>query len=289
MTGSDQTDYGWEDWTWDPTLFAGAASYYEQGREPYAAGLEDAFRRALDLDGRGRLLDVGCGPGTVALRLAPLFEQVVGLDPDSGMLTEAHRLAIERGIGNAVWTCQRAEALPADLGRFRVITFAQSFHWMDRPIVASAVRSMIDAAGAVVQVDGSRPRPGSGFGGLEYPPPPEAAIEDLRRRWLGPHRRAGQGLRDTSPSGEDAIFQAAGFRPATEVRIPDHRVLERSVDDLVAHRLSTSSTAPHLFGDRLDEFVSELRAVLLAASPSGMFSIPLSDNRLRIWRPLPAG
>ncbi len=25
-------------WTWDPTLFAGAAPYYEKGRLPYAPG-----------------------------------------------------------------------------------------------------------------------------------------------------------------------------------------------------------------------------------------------------------
>src|SRR5262249_51938892 len=45
-------------WQWDETLFAGAAQYYERGRVPYAVDLPDAFARALQLDGRGRLLDV---------------------------------------------------------------------------------------------------------------------------------------------------------------------------------------------------------------------------------------
>jgi cyclopropane fatty-acyl-phospholipid synthase-like methyltransferase len=35
------------------------------------------------LDGNGRLLDVGCGPGVLTVRLAHLFRQVVGLDPDA--------------------------------------------------------------------------------------------------------------------------------------------------------------------------------------------------------------
>jgi cyclopropane fatty-acyl-phospholipid synthase-like methyltransferase len=35
----------------------------------------------LGLDGSGRLLDVGCGPGVLAVRLAHLFEDAVGLDP----------------------------------------------------------------------------------------------------------------------------------------------------------------------------------------------------------------
>ena len=84
---------GWEAWTWDESLFAGAAEYYEQGRLPYAPGLADVFARSLALDGRGRLLDVGCGPGTVTLRLAPLFEAVVGVDPDAEMLAQASRAA----------------------------------------------------------------------------------------------------------------------------------------------------------------------------------------------------
>lgn len=278
-------DHPWENWTWDETLFAGAASYYEQGREPYAPGLEQAFREACGLDGQGRLLDVGCGPGTVALRLAGLFEAVVGLDPDPDMLVEAARLAAEGAVDNAEWVCRRAEELPGALGRFRVVIFAQSFHWMNRPLVARAVRRMLEAGGAVVQVDGPRPAAGSDRPASRFPPPPYEAMDELGRRWLGPHRRAGQGLRNTSPSGEDAIFRAAGFRPAVEIAVADDRVLERSVDDIVANRLSMSGMAPHLFGERLDEFTTQLRSLLLKASPSGTFSVALSDNRLRIWRP----
>jgi hypothetical protein len=54
---------------------------------------------------------------------------------------------------------------------------------------------------------------------------------------------------------------------------------------VVAWVLSTSSTAPHLFGDHLDDFIRDLRFVLLVASPEGRFSVALSDNRLRIRRP----
>lgn len=124
--------HGWETWEWDESLFAGAARYYEQGRLPYAPGLADAFADRLALDGRGRLLDVGCGPGTVALRLAALFEAVVGLDPDADMLAHAAEAAAARGITNASWALLRAEELPAGLGSFRAVTLAASFHWMDR-------------------------------------------------------------------------------------------------------------------------------------------------------------
>ena len=281
-----ETRHRWEDWAWDETVFEGTAAYYRQGRKPYAPALADALAVHLHLDGHGRLLDVGCGPGTAALLFAHFFESVIGLDPDPGMLAEAHRSGAKERITNASWIQMRAEDLPGSLGTFRVISFAQSFHWMDRPRVASAVREMLDPNGVVVQVDlwhTNPPNhvPPSG----PYPPIPEVAIDELRRRWLGPYRRAGQGFRNTSPDGEDAVFQAAGFAPEELVVVPDDRVLERSVEDVVAWVLSTSSTAPHLFGDSVDDFIRDLRSLLLKVSPEGRFSAALSDNRLRIRRP----
>jgi SAM-dependent methyltransferase len=292
IDGVDLASGGWETWSWDESLFAGAARYYEQGRLPYAPGLADAFARSLALDGQGRLLDVGCGPGTVALRLAPLFEAVVGLDPDPEMLAYASRAAAERGIGNATWVRQRAEALPAGLGSFRVVTFAASFHWMDRPRVASAVATMLDPGGAVVQVDApgyriDEPSAETPQGSLPFPPPPDDALDQLRRQYLGSDRRAGHGIRNTSPDGEDGVFQQAGFLPADTVTVPDQRAVERTIDDIVAAVFSTSSTAPHLFGDRQEDYERDLREILTQASPSGRFSLRLSDNILRIWR-LPA-
>jgi SAM-dependent methyltransferase len=243
----------------------------------------------LSLDGTGRLLDVGCGPGTIALRLAPLFGEVVGLDPDAGMIAEAQRLARDRGVSNATWVRMRAEDLPGGLGMFDVIAFAASFHWMDRSKVAATARTMLSDGGAVVQIhapaygeeDGTTER-------LPHPLTPQHEIVELRRRYLGPHQRAGQGLRNTSPSGEDEVFQEAGFEAAESVTVPDGRVVERTIDDVVANVLSSSATAPHLFGDRLDEFEADLRALLREASRSGLFSAVLPDNRIRIWRPRPA-
>ena len=198
--------------------------------------------------------------------------------------------AAASGILHVTWVRELAEALPAGLGVFRVITFGASFHWMDRPRVARAVRTMLTPGGAVVQVDAPGYRADAllmetGRGRLRYPPPPDSAIEELRRRYLGPDRRAGQGIRNTSPGGEDDVFQAAGFRPARTVVVPDGREIDLSADQIVAGRFSNSGTAPHLFGDRVGEFESDLRALLADASSSGWFSVRLPDNILRIWRP----
>jgi SAM-dependent methyltransferase len=279
---------GWETWQWDDTLFEGAAEHYVTGRFPYAPGIPDALADALALDGTGRLLDLGCGPGVIALQVAHLFHAVVGLDPDGGMLREAERLAEERGVSNATWVKLRAEEISTALGTFRVVTLAASFHWMDRPKVASAIKDLIDANGAAVQIDAAGRRPDAVVPDgppLPHPSLPADAIEDLRRRYLGPDRRAGRSVRNTSPSGEDDVFRSAGFAPAQRIVVPDGRVLERTVDEEVAMVFSSSGTAPHLFGDRVDAFERDLRAVLLDASPSGLFSMRLPDNTLDIWRP----
>jgi SAM-dependent methyltransferase len=266
---------GWESWEWDETLFAGAARHYRQGRTPYAPALADVLADTLGLDGRGRLLDVGCGPGVVALQLAPLFEQVVGLDPDAEMLQEAARLAAAQDVSNATWVQLRAEDLPAGLGRFRVVTFAASFHWMDRPVVAAATKEVLDDGGAVVHVHAPQ---------SSLQPAAEDDIAQLVRSYLGPDRRAGKSVRNTSPDGEDAVFRGAGFAPAQRVMVVDGRVLERSIDDVVANVFSMSNSVPPLFGDRVDAFEADLRALLVKASPSGRFAIELPDNVVDVWR-----
>ncbi len=274
-------------WQWDPTLFQGSARYYRQGRLPYPRELAAALAEALGLDGRGRLLDVGCGPGIVALQLAHLFAEVVGLDPDAEMLAEAERAAAEQGIGNARWVQARAEELPAGLGTFRVATFAASFHWMDRDRVAATVRERLEPGGAFVQISADQ-RGRENSDPLPYPAPPREAITALVQRYLGPERRAGQGvLRYGTPGDELDVLRRAGFPEPEVFVVPGGEIVTRTIDDLVAAQFSNSSSAPHLFGERLAQFEAELRRMLEAASPSGLFAQQTDDASLRIWR-LPA-
>lgn len=270
-------------WAWDETLFCGSAPYYEQGRLPYPAALAPTLARVLALDGHGRMLDVGCGPGTVALRVAHLFEGVVGLDADPDMLQEAGRRAAELGIANARWVHALAEELPAALGMFRAATFAQSFHWMDRDRVAAAVRDMLEPGGAFVQV--STEAASRDQNGLPYPSQPDAAIAALVQRYLGPVRRAGQGvLAHGTPGNEVDVLRRAGFGEAEIVPVGGGETVVRTAEDLVAATFSNSGSAPHLFGERLGAFEVELRAVLARASPSGLFALRTGETELRVWR-----
>ena len=283
-------DRGWE---WDPSWFAGSAAYYVRGRVPYPKELVDALVAELSLAGRGRLLDVGCGPGSLTLLLAPWFEQATGLDPDAGMLAEAARQAESAGIANVTWLNQRAEDISPDLGRFRVATLAQSFHWMDRARVAGLLHQVVSADGALVQVHATTHQGIEGDEPLPDPRPPRAEIENLAESFLGSRRRAGQGFLPTVTMSEvergqveAGMFGAAGFAGPTAIHVPGRTVL-RSADDIVASVFSLSTAAPHLFGDRLAEFEAALRDLLAKVSPDGRFSEQMRQIAVHVWRPKP--
>lgn len=272
-----------EGWEWDETLFRGSAPFYVRGRPPYAPGLAKALATLLGLDGNGRLLDVGCGPGILALALAPFGAEVVGVDPDPDMLAEAARRATENGVDNVRWVRARGEELPAGLGRFRLATFGQSFHWMDRRRVAATLLRMLEPGGAVALV-ADRKEPPAALPPLPHPPPPHAAIQELTRRWLGPVRRAGQGLlRHGTPGDEEAVLAAAGFADPARLVLPPGGPWIRGEDDVVAWVWSHSGSAPHLFGARRAEFEGELRALLRDASPAGLFAEWPPETEARVW------
>ncbi|MFF0172305.1 class I SAM-dependent methyltransferase [Micromonospora profundi] len=272
-------------WQWDETLYAGSASHYSVGRMPYPPGLADAVATALGLDGTGRLLDVGCGPGSLTLLLAPLFEAAVGVDADRDMLVEAGRRAREVGLTSVEWRHLRAEELPADLGTFRVVTFAQSFHWMDRPLVAGRVRGMLVPGGAWVHVHANTHQGVTGDDPLPYPRPPWRQIDDLAASYLGPVRRAGQGwLPAGTPGGEDEIMRQAGFADPTQLTIDQGMVVERRVEEVMSAVFSLSSSAPHLFGGRLPAFESDLRQLLETAARDGLFAERRREVAASIWR-----
>ncbi|MFD7710659.1 class I SAM-dependent methyltransferase [Streptomyces sp. NPDC059786] len=276
-------------WQWDPTLFRGSAAYYERGRLPYAPGFAGTLAGALGATGSDRLLDVGCGPGIVTLAAAPYFAEVTGMDPDADMLAEAERRAARHGVANARWVTGRAEDLPAGLGAFRAVVFAQSFHWTDRERVAAAVRRMLAPSGAFVHISDLKDPPPVAVPSAR-PAPPYERIGGLVRRYLGPVRRAGQGtLVGGTPGGEDLVLRRAGFVHLERHVVPAGAELERTADDLVAWAFSRSDAAPHLFGDRLADFEGELRALLREASPDDCFAEQPPPTEIKIWRPANGG
>lgn len=275
-------------WEWDVSLFSGAAQYYEQGRLPYASGLADAISGILPRggrEGRRRLLDVGCGPGTLSLRLSGVFASAVGIDPDPGMIAEARRRALAAGVTTAEFIQARAEDLPMGLGPFEAAAFGQSFHWMDQDRVAAAVHGMLVADGLFLHVSDRKGAPARDRTGLTDPAPPYEEIQELVREYLGPVRRAGRGLLPGGTAdGEAAVLARSGFDGPETIIVPGGETVPRSADDVIAWVHSHSGSAPGLFGDRLGAFDADLRALLARAAPRGLFAEHVPDTEVNAWR-----
>jgi len=255
---------------YDPTIYQGAAAHYRYGRPAYSADLEAVLARELGLDGRGRLLDVGCGPGVLTVRLAPLFEEAVGLDPDPDMIAEARRAAEEQRVANITWVEAQAEDLPVAAPRsYRLVTFGSSIWWTDAVRVAETVYDMLEPGGALALVKhmGSGPtvppNPGP-------PPIPHAEIEALVEKYLGSTKRAGQGAPPAYRAEEDVIADTRFGAPQVIIApgIPD---LVRDTESVLAGYFSFSFSAPHLFGDHVEAFATDVRNLLRTRSPEGLF------------------
>jgi SAM-dependent methyltransferase len=256
---------------YDPTIYQGAAAHYRYGRPAYSPQLEALLTEELGLDASGRLLDVGCGPGILTIRCARLVEQAIGLDPDAAMLDEARRVAEERRIPNVRWVRARAEDLPAAApGPYRLVTFGQSFHWTEEARVADVVFDLLEPGGALALIGHTvegRPVPPS-----PGPPPiPHAEMEKLVETYLGPARRAGQGLAPVRSLRFEDVLADSRFGVSRSVFAPGIPDLLRDSESVLSGYLSMSSSAPHLFGDRLDDFAAEVRELLASASPQGVF------------------
>jgi ubiquinone/menaquinone biosynthesis C-methylase UbiE len=256
---------------YDPTIYRGSARYYAPGRPPYSRELVSTLTDEAGLDGSGRLVDVGCGPGILTVELAPSFDDAIGLDPDTDMLAEGERRAREAGIDNIDWVQALAEDIPKlGLGPCKLVTFGQSFQWTDREHVAEAVYDILEPGGTlalVVNTVEGRPEPG----GPGHPPIPHDEIREIIRRYLGPRRRAGQGFRSDPPDRYEDALARTRFGTPRVVFAPGRPDVVRDVDSVLAGYLSMSYAAPHLFGDRLDAFMADVRALLVERSPSGLF------------------
>ena len=256
---------------YDPTIYRGTAAYYTRGRPPYARTLAATLAAELGLDGGGSLLDVGCGPGVLAIELADRFSQVVGLDPDAEMLAEAARRAAAAGIEKIRWVQARGEDIPTlDLGTFKLVTFGQSFHWTNREQVAEAVYNILEPGGAMALIShahAGRPQPA----GPGYPPIPHEAIHAIIERYLGSRPRVGQGLAATPIDQYEDALARTRFGAPRRLFAPGRPDIVRNIDDVLANYLSMSYAAPHLFGDTRAEFKADVRAELAQHSPSGLF------------------
>jgi ubiquinone/menaquinone biosynthesis C-methylase UbiE len=114
---------------------AETAAVFSQQAAAYASSQSHAFGGDLDIlaayaePGQYYLcLDVGCGPGHTAFRIASKASVVIGVDIAQGMLAKARELAVQEEINNVVFQQAHASALPFQDGSFDLITCRTAAH-----------------------------------------------------------------------------------------------------------------------------------------------------------------
>ena len=208
--------------------------------------------RLLELTpGRGRLLDLGCGPGKLGRGLAAQFEEVLAVDPSAAML----RLGRELDAGahpNIAWIEATAETAPIE-APLDLIVMGASVHWVDPARVFPKLASALTARGLMALIDGDGPAQAPWIGAWR------AVIRDWVGRlggvWNGPAHQA-------LMSAHEPWFERVGVETFTAQ-------VEQAVDDLIEAEHSRASWARAKMGDLAGAFDAELRGVLEPHAQAG--------------------
>lgn len=120
--------------------FGSVAAAYDRFRPRYP---DDVIAEIAALADGGRVLDVGCGTGLLAEALVARGLDVLGVEPDTEMagVARAKGLTVEEGTAES-WD---------PVGRtFSLITFANSWHWVDVDAVLPTLRAVLGPDGHLV-------------------------------------------------------------------------------------------------------------------------------------------
>ena len=243
----------------DSSPFAGAAQYYDRFRAPYPQAAIDFIVERYNLGDGARALDLGCGPGTIAIPLSSTVAEVVAVDPDADMIAEGRRLAASRGRRNIQWLQARAEDLSLDAGPFRVATIGQAFHWMDRDEALRRLAILTADGGGLALVNPGKRRPQESW---------EPVASRIVAKFLGPRTRHPKS-NPHEPEHEPALRRSETFSQFTAVEFPS--AIKRDIHSIIGCLYSMSSSARPLFGDDAQAFEAELSRALLGLNPAGVF------------------
>jgi ubiquinone/menaquinone biosynthesis C-methylase UbiE len=130
--------------------FARTATRVAAHQDRRAARLAQAVREFVRPSGDERALDVGTGAGALAVALAPLVREVVGIDP----VRELLELARERRLPNTEFVEGDGAALPFPDDDFDLAGTHRTLHHVARPeLLVAELARVTRSGGRVLVVD----------------------------------------------------------------------------------------------------------------------------------------
>ena len=241
--------------------FATTAELYEQYRPPYSAEFFQAVAQKLALSKRHAVIDLGTGPGLLALGFAAYVGRVVGVDPEPNMLAAAQAAAARASV-DVTFVEGRAEDLSDTVGSFDVVTIGRALHWMDHNALGPLFARLVARDGAIVVCTSSSVRDGRNPWLEDY--------NAARRSWsdAGLLKDADKGARTHRNLAD--VLGPARFGVAETVNIEaTHEVNAR---DLAWRVLTFSSSSPAALGDRVDAMLADIEARLMPFSRGGVLT-----------------
>ena len=97
-----------------------------------------SFSRFLAVESTSRVLDVGCGPGSLVRKLAREAAFAYGCDADRGMIEQAQKLAAEDSLRNVEFRVGALPDLPYMPDRFDTVTATNVIFLQRNPRAAIA-------------------------------------------------------------------------------------------------------------------------------------------------------
>jgi cyclopropane fatty-acyl-phospholipid synthase-like methyltransferase len=241
--------------------FASTASLYEHLRPPYPSEFFRSVAQKLGLSKQGSLIDLGTGPGLLALGFASYVGRIVGVDPETAML-EAARHAATRA-GHALTLIEgTAETLSPGIGTFDVVTIGRALHWMDREPTLARLEELVARDGAVVIC--------ASFSATDGSNPWLAGYNEVRRRWSPAKlwEEAGTGTR--THRDLPAFFRGSAFQSTELVTVETSYTV--SVQDLTQRVLTYSSSSPEALGENVEAMLRDVEEHLASFSRDGMIA-----------------
>jgi SAM-dependent methyltransferase len=235
--------------------FATTVSLYEKLRPPYPPKFFSTVAERLGFSRQAALIDLGTGPGLLALGFAPYVGRIVGVDPEPAMLSVA-RQAAERRRQDFTLIEGKAEALPESVGQFDVITIGRSLHWMDRDAMAALLPRLVAPQGVIVVCSSSPAADGSN--------PWLDRYNEARRFWSG----SGSGGRHREVLA--AVLEGTRLKLVDEIAVETSH--EVSVSDLARRVLTFSTSSPAVLGDKAEAMLRDVQERLLPLSRDGLLT-----------------